>query len=171
MVWRYGFLALLAYCKQPVAFLIAEKTDSPTWQSGLGDLVDGVVITPLPLSDGDGKDVRQRSKIEVDCCVAPCSVAWRSAASEHVTVLGNEGWGNIGHATVAQVGFPPSKLLRLLPDGRRTFVGQGIGNVAVNQVCQRVALGFSGLEVSSLDNGRFGDLHPLASVREFGKGC
>jgi hypothetical protein len=66
--------------------------------------------------------------------------------------------------------FPPYELLGLLSDGRCTFAGQDISKVAINQVSERVALGFRSREVSSLKDGSLSDLHPLASIRDFGKG-
>src|SRR5262249_25596932 len=68
-----------------------------------------------------------------------------------------------------QLGFPPVQVERLTVHGFLSLPGEHIGTVAVNQVSQRMTLGFGGLEVSSLDNGGFGNLNPLASVRELGE--
>ena len=78
--------------------------------------MDRVVIIPVPLFGGDGKDVRQGSKIVVDRCIGACGVALRLAASEYVAVLGNKRRGDVSHDTVPQPCFPPQELLGLLPD-------------------------------------------------------
>jgi hypothetical protein len=49
-------------------------------------------------------------------------------------------------------------------------VGQDSEQVAVDGLSEGVPLGFSGLEVPSLDNGGFSDLHPLVRIGELGKG-
>jgi hypothetical protein len=130
-------------------FTLRGKAPQGAWQSELSDLVDRVVIIPVPLFDGDGKDVRQCSKIVVDRCVAASGVAWRRVAPEHVAVLGNERRGDVCHDTVPQSGFPPQELLGLLPDSRCPLVGKNIDYVAVNQVSQRVPLRLSSLKMAT----------------------
>jgi hypothetical protein len=49
-------------------------------------------------------------------------------------------------------------------------VGQDIGNVAVNQVCEGVALRLSGREVSACTDGCLCTLDLLAGLRELGEG-
>src|SRR5262249_37377296 len=90
--------------------------------------------------------------------------------SQGITVLGKPGWCDVPQEAVSQVRFPPQELLGLLPDRRCPLVGENIGNVAVNQISQGMALRLSGLEVAAFKDGSFSRLHPLAGVRELGEG-
>jgi hypothetical protein len=71
---------------------------------------------------------------------------------------------------VPELGFPPTELERLAVHVSLSLLGENIGTVAVNQVCKRVALGFSGLEVPSFKDSSLSDLHPLAGVGELEEG-
>jgi hypothetical protein len=84
-------------------------------------------------------------------------------------MLSNQ-WGReIGQDAVSELRLPPEELSGLVVDGGATLVGEDIGQVAVDGVSEGVALRLSSLEVSPLDNGRFGGLNPLVRISEFGE--
>src|SRR4029453_679555 len=113
---------------------------------------------------GYEKGVAQGTQITVHCGSGPVLVG------QLVAVLGNAARGDIRKQTVPKLPTPPAELLALLSAGLWSFFRENIAAVAVNQVGQRMALGFRSREVSALKDGSLSDLNPFASVREFGEG-
>src|SRR5215472_16233927 len=94
-------------------------------------------------------------------CVVPCKL---------VSTLDKTGWCHLSNGIISQLRLPPLELSLLVVHRLLGLAWKDVSAVAVNQVSESMSLRRSGGQVAPFEDSCLSDLHPLAGLRELGKG-